>query len=140
MNVVFFDMRARRRPSARFMQSADFSAYENATPSTPNDHRFDLEKAIANLPQQARIVLVLHDIEGYRHEEIGKLMRLSLGTSKAHLHRARKLLREALELGAVMILKCVYAIMLKPPCPPTKWPKSATILRPAPGAMPSTAD
>ena len=42
------------------------------------------------------MVFVLHDIEGYRHEEIARMMNTSIGTSKAQLHRARRLLREAL--------------------------------------------
>lgn len=56
----------------------------------------DLERAIASLPRQARLVFVLHDVEGYRHREIAAMTGLAEGTSKAHLHRARKLLREAL--------------------------------------------
>jgi RNA polymerase sigma-70 factor (ECF subfamily) len=57
----------------------------------------DLERAIGGLPDGARTVFVLHDIEGYRHEEIAQLMNIAPGTSKSQLHRARKLLREALE-------------------------------------------
>ncbi|HET7369253.1 MAG TPA: sigma-70 family RNA polymerase sigma factor [Gammaproteobacteria bacterium] len=53
----------------------------------------DLETAIAHLPDRARQVFVLHDIEGYRHEEIAELAGIAAGTSKAQLHRARKLLR-----------------------------------------------
>jgi RNA polymerase sigma-70 factor (ECF subfamily) len=53
----------------------------------------DLEAGIAALPDQARAVLILHDIEGYRHKEIGEMMGSATGTSKAHLHRARKLLK-----------------------------------------------
>ena len=45
---------------------------------------------------RARHVFVLHDIEGHRHEEIGRMLDIAAGTSKAQLHRARKLLREAL--------------------------------------------
>ncbi len=60
------------------------------------DERIDLERAIAALPERARMVFVLHDIEGYRHEEIAKTMNTSIGTSKAQLHRARGLLREGL--------------------------------------------
>jgi RNA polymerase sigma-70 factor (ECF subfamily) len=57
----------------------------------------DLERAIAALPPGARTVFVLHDVEGYRHEEIARLTGTAVGTSKAHLFRARRLLREALE-------------------------------------------
>jgi RNA polymerase sigma-70 factor (ECF subfamily) len=56
----------------------------------------DLEKAIASLPKGARQVFVLHDVEGYKHHEIAEMVGCAVGTSKAHLHRARKLLREAL--------------------------------------------
>ncbi|HET6277211.1 MAG TPA: RNA polymerase sigma factor, partial [Candidatus Polarisedimenticolia bacterium] len=56
----------------------------------------DLEKAIDMLPPGARSVFVLHDVEGYRHREIGTLLGLSTGTTKAQLHRARRILREAL--------------------------------------------
>lgn len=64
----------------------------------PRDHglRLDLEKAIATLPPGARTVFVLHDVEGYRHEEIAGLVGISEGTSKAQLHRARRLLREVI--------------------------------------------
>ena len=53
----------------------------------------DLERAIARLPAAARTVFVLHDVEGFRHREIAELMGTAAGTSKAQLHRARKLLR-----------------------------------------------
>jgi RNA polymerase sigma factor (sigma-70 family) len=53
----------------------------------------DLERAVAALPAGARTVFVLHDVEGYRHREIAQLLGTSVGTSKAQLHRARRLLR-----------------------------------------------
>jgi RNA polymerase sigma-70 factor (ECF subfamily) len=56
----------------------------------------DLERAIAGLPPGARTVFVLHDVEGYRHDEIAKLTGTAEGTCRAQLHRARKLLMEAL--------------------------------------------
>jgi RNA polymerase sigma factor (sigma-70 family) len=57
----------------------------------------DLESAIAALPPGARTALVLHDIEGYRHEEIARLLGVATGTVKAQLHRARQLLMRRLE-------------------------------------------
>jgi RNA polymerase sigma-70 factor (ECF subfamily) len=57
----------------------------------------DFESAIGRLPEGARQVFVLHDVEGYRHDEIGELMGIAVGTSKAQLHRARMLLRSHLE-------------------------------------------
>jgi RNA polymerase sigma-70 factor, ECF subfamily len=57
----------------------------------------DVEAAIGKLPDGARQVFVLHDIEGYRHEEIARMLGLAAGTSKSQLHRARMALREHLE-------------------------------------------
>ena len=57
----------------------------------------DLEQAISRLPERARTVLVLFDIEGYRHEEIAALTGMAVGSSKAQLHRARKIVRAALD-------------------------------------------
>ena len=61
------------------------------------DKRMDLERAIARLPERARTVLILFDIEGYRHLEISKMTGMAVGSSKAQLHRARKLLRKELD-------------------------------------------
>jgi len=57
----------------------------------------DLERAIAGLPNGARTVFVLYDIEGYQHDEIAKMTGTAEGTCRAQLHRARKLLMEALD-------------------------------------------
>ena len=54
-----------------------------------------LEKAVAALPDGARRVLVLHDVVGYRYEEVARLLGIAVGTVKAQLHRARKLVMEA---------------------------------------------
>jgi RNA polymerase sigma-70 factor (ECF subfamily) len=61
------------------------------------DKRMDLEKAIARLPERARTVLILYDIEGYSHAEVAEIAGMAVGSSKAQLHRARKLVREVLE-------------------------------------------
>jgi RNA polymerase sigma-70 factor (ECF subfamily) len=60
------------------------------------DLRIDLESAIDTLPPGARQVFVLHDVEGYTHEEIGELLNVTPGTSKSQLHRARMALRQYL--------------------------------------------
>ena len=59
----------------------------------------DLERAVARLPQGSRTVYVLHDIEGHTHREIADLLGVAVGTVKAHLHRARRLLRTMLNEG-----------------------------------------
>jgi RNA polymerase sigma-70 factor, ECF subfamily len=56
----------------------------------------DFERAMARLPDGAREVFVLHDVEGYRHEEIAEMLGLATGTSKSQLHRARMALRQHL--------------------------------------------
>jgi len=61
------------------------------------DLSVDFEAAIVKLPPGARQVFVLHDVEGYRHEEIATLLGVTTGTTKAQLHRARMLLRAHLE-------------------------------------------
>ena len=58
--------------------------------------KMDLAVAIAALPPGARAVFALHDVEGYKHEEIAEMLDITSGGSKAQLHRARRLLREAL--------------------------------------------
>jgi RNA polymerase sigma-70 factor (ECF subfamily) len=65
-----------------------------------NFERLDLEQAIAALPNGYRQVLVLHDVEGYTHEEISRLLDIEVGTSKSQLSRARSSVREALQVVA----------------------------------------
>ncbi len=59
--------------------------------------RGELERAVAALPPRARSVLVLHDVEGWTHDDIGRSLGITAGACKAHLHRARALLRARLE-------------------------------------------
>lgn len=96
VNTVLTDFRTVRRREARVFGTDDPAALE--TPSTPPRAglRLDLEQAIAGLPPRARVIFVLHDVEGYTHGEIARLLELETGTTKAQLHRARQLLQEAL--------------------------------------------
>ncbi len=96
VNVVLGDLRARRRRTARLLPTDDLARYDRPDASSAPGAALDLEQAIAALPPQARSVLVLHEVEGYRHEEIAEMMGIAPGTSKAHLHRARRLLKQAL--------------------------------------------
>jgi len=61
------------------------------------DIRMDLERALPRLSEGARRVFVLHDMEGYGHDEIAKLLGIAESTVRVQLHRARKQLMEALE-------------------------------------------
>ncbi len=67
-----------------------------ATAGGQSSAAVDLERAIDRLPDGARMVFVLHDVEGFNHREIAARASIAEGTSKAHLHRARRLLREYL--------------------------------------------
>lgn len=57
----------------------------------------DFESALATLPDGARQVFVLHDMEGYKHDEIAEMLEISSGTSKSQLHRARMILRDYMD-------------------------------------------
>ena len=95
VNEVLQARRSAGRRSARVVLADDPARFERPGPDTPSAAP-DLERAIATLPEGARTVFVLHDVEGYRHDEIAGLLGIAEGTSKAQLFRARRLLREAL--------------------------------------------
>ena len=58
--------------------------------------RLDLERAIAGLPEGCRAAFLLHDVEGFEHREVGKILGISEGTSKSQVHKARLRLRAML--------------------------------------------
>ncbi|HEX2682025.1 MAG TPA: sigma-70 family RNA polymerase sigma factor [Candidatus Dormibacteraeota bacterium] len=97
VNVVFLGLRASRRRAKRVVTTDDPATLERlGDAAAPAGGRLDLERAVQALPPGSREVFVLHDVEGYRHEEIAALLGVAVGTSKAQLFRARRLLREAL--------------------------------------------
>ncbi len=67
------------------------------TPPARVGDRLDLERALAQLPEGARTVFVLHEVEGYLVREVADFLQVAEGTVKAQLFRARRLLREALQ-------------------------------------------
>ncbi len=72
-------------------------AFEDEFAASHNSQQLDLEKAIATLPMQAKNVLILHDLMGMTHQEVGQSLKIATGTCKAHLNRARSLVREQLQ-------------------------------------------
>ncbi|WP_449447462.1 RNA polymerase sigma factor [Thermomonas brevis] len=93
VNTALMELRSRR---SRPWQDDDEDALDSiATPDTAGRALLgrDLERAVASLPPRARAVLVLHDVEGWKHEEIAGELGMAVGSSKAQLHRARGLLR-----------------------------------------------
>jgi len=85
----------RKDPAGR-REALEFESFDRPTRDKPVETTMDLESAIQSLPDGARVVFVLHDVEGYRHEEIAALSGIAPGTSKAQLFRARRLLRARL--------------------------------------------
>ena len=111
VNEVLIEARTDRRRRARVVLAGDevdddsrsdsgarhnAPMYNGSTQPVDTEARIDLERAIAALPPGARTVFVLHDIEGYKHEEISRMTGSAEGTLRAQLHRARRLLMEAL--------------------------------------------
>ncbi len=97
VNVILTKRRSEVRRATREIATDDLSFFDAEAHTAAPSEGIDLERAIAELPPGARTVFVLHDVEGYKHDEIAQLTGRAEGTSKALLHRARKLLREALE-------------------------------------------
>jgi len=93
--VVNRSREARRERAGGF---APVEALCGEPPTAPPgaEARIDLERAVAALPEGYRRVLILHDIEGYTHPEIGGLLGVEVGTSKSQLFEARRALRRAL--------------------------------------------
>lgn len=98
VNEFLTQKRSEKRFMKRFVQTDDVLKYDRngEKPEYHFNTNIDLENAIESLPRQAKAVLILHDIEGYQHKEIAEMINIEIGTSKAHLHRARKILREEL--------------------------------------------
>lgn len=92
-------MHFRRRSFKNEKTSNDGEMPEQVVPGTENQKRMPvldriaLTKAIGELPPGYKSVFVLHDVEGYEHEEVARLLGISVGTSKSQLHKARLKLR-----------------------------------------------
>ena len=93
VNELLTESRSAKRRAARALHAAWGVAPDEPVTLEP----IDLERAIAALPPGARLVFVLHDVEGYRHDEIARLTGNATGTLRAQLHRARQLLMKALD-------------------------------------------
>ncbi|SEP94418.1 RNA polymerase sigma-70 factor, ECF subfamily [Solimonas aquatica] len=92
VNLVLGEYRLLKRWIS-FEDVPDEQLPQQDAPAAAGEHA-DLERALARLPKGARTVLLLFDVEGYGHEEIAALTGIAVGTSKAQLHRARRLMKE----------------------------------------------
>jgi RNA polymerase sigma-70 factor (ECF subfamily) len=99
VNVVLNERQTERRQRDRHddgLDDMDTIAHGDVRATSAPGLSLDLEQAIAGLPKGARRVFVLHDVQGYTHDEIAEVLGVTSGGCKAQLHRARMLLRQAL--------------------------------------------
>jgi RNA polymerase sigma-70 factor (ECF subfamily) len=94
------EIRRRKREWARNAPLEDASALAQSAPSSDPVLRERLREAVSDLPEGCRAVFLMHDAEGYTHQEIATALGVSVGTSKAQLSRARGKLRVALAMFA----------------------------------------
>jgi len=98
VNVVLNARKTEGKHASRTDETdVDDERWDEGARAPMHIERMDLTDAIAKLPAGARRIFVLHDVEGFKHEEIAEMCGITSGGSKAQLHRARLLLREALE-------------------------------------------
>ena len=107
VNVVLMHLRRKSLPVVSLEESVqpgeddtpkkDFGAEDVALAGSID--RLQLERAIEALPPGYRSIFVLHDVEGYEHNEIAGMLECSIGNSKSQLHKARMKLRDLLKSG-----------------------------------------
>ena len=96
-NVVLEHLRSTKRDAARLIDG-DEDSFGSRSTQGQLDARIDLDAALVQLPTGARTVFVLHDMEGYSHDEIAQMTGIAPGTARAQLWRARRALMRLLDL------------------------------------------
>lgn len=109
VNVVLMYLRKKGLPEVSLQETLepqeedgpkkDIGARDNVLAGSID--RVNLERAVESLPPGYRIIFVLHDVEGYEHNEIAEMMGCSIGNSKSQLHKARMKLRDLLKMSKV---------------------------------------
>jgi len=107
VNVVLMHLRKKGLPVVSLEETTqgteedspkkDFGAEDLALAGSID--RLQLQKAVENLPPGYRTIFVLHDVEGYEHNEIAEIVGCSIGNSKSQLHKARMKLRDLLKMN-----------------------------------------
>ena len=97
VNHVLSRRAVQRKREARHSGGEGLLSRVIAPTRRSSGHALDIEGAIGQLPDRAREVFVLYDVEGYSHDEIAENLGVSVGTSKSQLHRARMLMRKHLD-------------------------------------------
>jgi len=106
VNVVLMHLRRKNLPVVSLEETTqaseedspkkDFGADDLALAGSLD--RLQLQKAVDDLPPGYRTIFVLHDVEGYEHNEIAEIVGCSIGNSKSQLHKARMKLRDLLKM------------------------------------------
>jgi RNA polymerase sigma factor (sigma-70 family) len=99
VGIAIYWWREEERRRGRFTEAPPEAELAHAPPWPREVDRIDLERSIAELSPGYREAIVLHDVEGYTHEEIAGLLGIEAGTSKSQLSRARRALRVRLARG-----------------------------------------
>lgn len=108
VNVVLMHLRKKSLPAVSLEETTqgggeddtpkrDFGADDVALAGSID--RLQLQKAVDSLPPGYRTIFVLHDVEGYEHNEIAEIVGCSIGNSKSQLHKARMKLRDLLKMN-----------------------------------------
>ena len=107
VNVVLMHLRKKGLPEVSLEESLepqqedgprrDFGARDDVLAGSID--RLHLQRAVEGLPPGYRVIFVLHDVEGYEHNEIAEIMGCSIGNSKSQLHKARMKLRDLLRVN-----------------------------------------
>lgn len=97
VNVVLSRLRTTRRDALRMIDDDDDAVYGSRTIDRQLDARMDIDAAVQRLPAGARTVFLLHDMQGYSHDEISQMTGIAAGTARAQLFRARRTLIRLLD-------------------------------------------
>jgi RNA polymerase sigma-70 factor (ECF subfamily) len=99
VNVVLNHLRTSKRDGLRLIDDVDDATFgSRSSPAASVETAIDMDWALAQLPAGARSVFVLHDIQGYSHDEIAQMTGIAAGTARAQLWRARRALTRLLDL------------------------------------------
>ena len=96
VNVVLERWRSKKREALRMIDDPEGFVFDAAVPRADVEAGIDIDAAMVKLPAGARAVFVLHDIEGYSHDEIAAMTGIAAGTSRTQLFRARRALARLL--------------------------------------------
>lgn len=96
VNAALDRVRTRARREARIDREVDLERYAREVGRAMPTADLDLERAVAALPEGAREIVILHYFEGYPCSEVAERLGIAEGTVKSQLHRARRLLKEAM--------------------------------------------